>query len=144
MTVPADSGSVPGFDGSIEPLSDFPNGDLSNGTNSFPTDGSISGISLSQEVESASIAPPTAGPTLNIPAQSRYIGAGFVTRAANGEGFLLTNRSGKVLAHLKAEASVDLAKHIGKSVGLHGKRYFDTAVQKDRIEVSGLESVRLK
>lgn len=144
MTVPTDSESVPGFDGSVGQSSDFPIGDLSTGTNSFPTGGSISGISLSQEMESASIAPPTAGPTLNIPAQSRFIGAGFITRAANGDGFLLTNRSGKVLAHLKADASVDLAKHIGKSVGLHGKRYFDTAVQKDRIEVSGLESVRLK
>ena len=85
-------------------------------------------------------------PELGLNRTSRYIGAGIVTRAAGGKGprFVLTSGSGKVLAHLYPDSSVNLEKRVGKSVGLHGKRFYDDKAGADRIEVSGLEEVKLR
>ena len=82
----------------------------------------------------------------NVPASSRFIGAGFVKRITVDDqpGYILTTPSGKVLARLQADGAVDLEQHVGKSVGLQGKRWFDDAVKSDRIEVSGLEPIRIR
>lgn len=83
---------------------------------------------------------------LTVPAGSRYVGAGFIARGT-GEGdpkYLLRTQSGKILAHLQPKDSIDLESMIGKSVGLHGTRFFDDKIKADRIEVSGLEAVRLR
>lgn len=81
-----------------------------------------------------------------IPPGSRYIGAGYLIRGTGEDPseYLLATKSGRVLAHLKPENSVDLESRIGQAVGLHGKRYYDDTIKSDRIEVSGLEPVRLR
>ncbi|MCR9199512.1 MAG: SH3 domain-containing protein [Planctomycetaceae bacterium] len=82
----------------------------------------------------------------NVPANSKYIGAGFLQRGAgeNSNEYLLTSPSGKVLARVTPDKNVDMEKYVGTSVGLQGKRWFDPQVKTDRIEVSGLEPVRIR
>lgn len=82
----------------------------------------------------------------SVPPSSRYVGAGLLSRGTgtNDSEYLLTSPAGKVLAHLQPDGDVDLEQHVGQSVGLHGKRYFDPAVNSDRIEVGGLESIRIR
>ncbi len=105
-------------------------------------DTSTSASSMSPVSNSALIIP---GSNSQISPSSRYIGAGIVQRnSSTGEGYILATPAGKVLAHLQPDGNVDLEQHLGQSVGLQGKRYFDSEVKHDRIEVSGLESIRLK
>lgn len=75
-----------------------------------------------------------------------YVGAGYVQRgtADEGAGYLLLSNAGKVLAHLKSDGTVDLEKHVGHAVGLKGNRYFDKSLETDRIDVTGLESVKIR
>lgn len=103
-------------------------------------EGTIASVSQSSSPELQ-----TGTPDLKIPPRSRYVGAGFVTLDSSGDGdaFVLTSPNGRVLAHLVSD-SVDLKQQLGQSVGLHGKRYFDPKLNRDRIEVSGVEPVRLK
>ena len=79
-------------------------------------------------------------------ANSKYIGAGFLQRGAGEQSneYLLTSPSGKVLARVTPDGDVDMEKYVGTSVGLQGKRWFDPEVKTDRIEVSGLEPVRIR
>ena len=82
----------------------------------------------------------------NIPRNNKYIGAGFLQRSASAEqkDFLLMSPTGKVLARVTPDDGVNLDEFIGKSVGLQGKRWFDPTIKSDRIEVSGLEPVRIR
>ena len=82
----------------------------------------------------------------NIPIDSKYIGAGFLQRSVGDSktAYLLTSPSGRVLAHLKADESVDLESYVGRSVGLKGSRWFDDQIKSDYIEVSELEEVRIR
>ncbi len=127
--------------------------------NSFPPSEYSSSFGDSMPIPEANIPFPastvsaqTSGPSLVIPGSnskispsSRYIGAGYVQReSGNGDSYILVTPAGKVLAHLQADDSVNLEENVGKSVGLQGKRYFDAEVQRDRIEVSGLEPIRLR
>ena len=124
-------------------------GPSATGPRSFNADGAIP---QPAEVNSAptsteSFADFAAGSEVpNIPANSRYIGAGQITRGTGeyASKFLLTSPSGKILAQLDPDESVDLESHVGEAVGLHGSRYYDDQIKVDRIEVSGLESVRLR
>lgn len=86
------------------------------------------------------------GGSVFVAESSKYIGAGFLQRAASGKKneFVLTNQTGKVLARLTPDSSVNLEKFVGQSVGLQGKRWFDPEVKTDRIEVSKLEAVRIR
>lgn len=80
-------------------------------------------------------------------ARSRYIGAGIIARPAGDPAsaeFVLTTPSGRVLAHLQPDEGVDLESYVGKEVGLHGSRWYKDEIQSDYIEVSGLESVRIR
>lgn len=109
---------------------------------STPVASAPNGTSVAQN-EVAGSGPPSA---LNIPPNSRYIGAGFLQRSAGDSesAYLLTSPTGKVLAHLKADDSVDLEKYVGRSVGLRGSRWFDPEIKGDYIEVSELEEVRIR
>ncbi len=79
------------------------------------------------------------------PQQTAFVGAGYVQRGITAESeYVLMSPAGKILAHLNPEQSVDLESHIGQSVGLKGKRFFDSELSKDRINVSGLQRVRLR
>lgn len=79
------------------------------------------------------------------PQQTAFVGAGFVQRGITSESeYVLMSPAGKILAHLSPSQSVDLEPHIGQSVGLKGKRFFDSELSKDRIDVSGLQRVRLR
>ncbi|HAD62209.1 MAG TPA: hypothetical protein DCG12_23475, partial [Planctomycetaceae bacterium] len=70
---------------------------------------------------------------LNIPARSRYIGAGYLRKGTTPEApWLLTTKSGKVLAQLTPDPSVNLDEQEGQAVGLHGSRYFDEKIKTDR------------
>ncbi|MEQ9408032.1 MAG: hypothetical protein RIK87_09915 [Fuerstiella sp.] len=82
----------------------------------------------------------------NISATSRYIGAGYLQRGVGEDeaDYVLMSPSGKILAHVVPDKGVDLESHVGKSVGLQGARYFDESIRTDRIEVSGLELVRIR
>lgn len=74
-----------------------------------------------------------------------FVGAGFVQRGITSESeYVLMSPAGKVLAHLTPDQTVDLEEHIGQSVGVKGKRFFDESVETDRINVSGLQRVRLR
>lgn len=74
---------------------------------------------------------------------SRYVGAGIVQKMPEG-GYVLTSSSGKRLARLEGNASVVLEEFIGKSVGLHGKRWYRDDIGSDFIEVTGLELVQIR
>lgn len=78
---------------------------------------------------------------------NRYVGAGIVQRTAGTDGtdqFVLTSPTGKVLAHLKARENVSFQPYVGQQVGLHGSRSYRDELQSDLIEVSGLETVRIR
>ena len=87
-------------------------------------------------------------PTFNIPANSRYIGAGILKKSVGDDGqshYELASPSGRTLARVEAkDSTVDLESHVGQSIGLHGSRWFKDDIKSDYIEVSGLEQVRLK
>jgi hypothetical protein len=105
-------------------------------------------MNASMTTPSAPATTAQASQTINIPAGSRYIGAGILTRsdAQNGSsGYVLTNSAGKILAHVAPSGSdINLDSHVGQQVGLHGTRYFKDDIKSDYIEVSGLEQVRLR
>ncbi|MCH2201574.1 MAG: hypothetical protein MK102_06375 [Fuerstiella sp.] len=73
----------------------------------------------------------------------RYVGAGIIQRLPEG-GYVLTSSEGRKLAKLEATDSVALAEFVGKSVGLHGKRWYRDDIGGDFIEVSGLDPVRIR
>ncbi|MCH2211189.1 MAG: hypothetical protein MK110_07790 [Fuerstiella sp.] len=73
----------------------------------------------------------------------RYVGAGIVQRLPDG-GYILTSSSGRKLAKLEPTDSVALEEFVGKSVGLHGKRWYRDDIGGDFIEVSGLDPVRIR
>jgi hypothetical protein len=80
-------------------------------------------------------------------ARSRYVGAGIIAQSADDSiesAYVLKSTAGQVLAHLKPNEDVDLESYVGKSVGLHGSRWFKDDIQSDYIEVSGLEQVQLR
>lgn len=82
-----------------------------------------------------------------ISAASRYVGAGLVQRSSipkDGSEFVLVSPTGKILAHLSSDGNVNLEEYVGKAVGLHGKRSYNTEIKSDTIEVSGLEPVRIR
>ena len=88
---------------------------------------------------------PSSAPTTGTAEQTAFVGAGFVQRGITSESeYVLMSPAGKILAHLSPSQSVDLEPHIGQSVGLKGKRFFDSELSKDRIDVSGLQRVRLR
>jgi hypothetical protein len=79
--------------------------------------------------------------------RNRYVGAGIIVRAEEADGeapYRLTSPTGKVLAHVKPDEGVDVESFVGKSVGLHGSRWFEDKVKSDYISVSGLEPVQLR
>ena len=118
---------------------------LSPFTNSFTIPLETAPGTLTQNGEASAVTVSSSQPKLHVPSQSRYIGAGFIRRGTTPQApWLLTTRRGKVLAQLTADASVNLEEQEGQAVGLHGSRYFDDRIKTDRIEVSGLERVRLK
>ncbi len=82
----------------------------------------------------------------NSPSTGQYVGAGYVQRGAGDteSPYLLTSPDGKLLAHLKPDSTVNLEQYVGRSVGLKGKRWFDGTVKSDRIDVTGLEEVRIR
>ena len=96
--------------------------------------------------DSSVVASNDATGSLELPENSKYIGAGFLQRDVGGKAneFVLTTEAGKVLARLTPEESVNLEQFVGQSVGLQGKRWFDPEVKTDRIEVSNLERVRIR
>ena len=78
--------------------------------------------------------------------QNRFIGAGIVQRAADGEsasGFVLMTPSGRILADLKPTGNVRLEEFIGQQVGVQGSRWSEKE-KRDIIEVSSLEAVRIR
>ncbi|MEZ6063871.1 MAG: SH3 domain-containing protein [Planctomycetaceae bacterium] len=86
-------------------------------------------------------------PSLNIPASSRYIGAGILQRSAASEGetqYVLATPSGRVLAHVAQKGDVDLESYVGQSVGLYGSRQYRSDLKSDFIEASGLEAVKIR
>ena len=89
---------------------------------------------------SVALAPPNSIGT------GHYVGAGYVQRGAGDteSPYLLTSPDGKLLAHLKPNGTIDLEQYVGRSVGLTGKRWFDGSVKSDRIDVTGLEEVRIR
>lgn len=136
------------------------------GPTTFPSELTIPEISLTQNWQSGVIAAPSVEsavsglpvvasteptPSSTNPAgsptseQVAFVGAGFVQRGITSESeYVLMSPAGKILAHLSPGQSVDLEPHIGQSVGLKGKRFFDSELSKDRIDVSGLQRVRLR
>lgn len=113
-----------------------------------------SGVIAAPSVETAVSGLPTlasSGSSSNAPSGTNsteklsFVGAGFVQRGITAESeYVLMSPAGKILAHLSPSKSVDLESHIGQSVGLKGKRFFDSELSKDRINVSGLQRVRLR
>lgn len=151
--IPTDGSSFDAFEGTFSSSQSTASTEFTGGFgNAIPIpeanmpfaagDISASTSAMSPVSNSALIIP---GSNSQISPSSRYIGAGIVQRdSSSGEGYILATPTGKVLAHLQPDGNVDLEQHVGQSVGLQGKRYFDSEVKRDRIEVSGLESIRLK
>ena len=83
--------------------------------------------------------PPTGGIARN----SRYVGAGII-RSLPGGDFVLESSAGRQLARLQGTDSVDLEEFLGRSVGLHGQRWYREDLKSDFIEVTGLEPVRIR
>lgn len=103
----------------------------------------VNGLPLVASTESSPGDPNSGG--LATTEKVAFVGAGFVQRGITSESeYVLMSPAGKILAHLSAGQSVDLEPHIGQSVGLKGKRFFDSEVSTDRINVSGLQRVRLR
>ena len=78
--------------------------------------------------------------------QNRFVGAGIVQKAENGEagaGYVLMAPSGKILADLKPTGNVRLEDFVGQQVGVQGSRWSEKE-KRDIIEVSALESVRIR
>ena len=74
---------------------------------------------------------------------NRYIGAGIVRRSPQG-GYVLASSSGRKLAALEGSDTVVLEEFLGKSVGLHGKRWHRDDIDSDYIQITGLEIVRIR
>ena len=109
----------------------------------FPTPGAnFPGLPAAPSVASVS----ASSGVLALPSTGGYSGAGLVQRGAENTDspYLLTSPDGKLLAHLKPESGVDLEQYVGRSVGLHGKRWFDDSINSDRIQVTGLSEVQLR
>ena len=109
----------------------------------FPTpDANFPGMPVTPSVASAI----ASNGVLTLPSTGGYSGAGLVQRGAENTDspYLLTSPDGKLLAHLKPESGVDLEQYVGRSVGLHGKRWFDDSISSDRIQVTGLSEVQLR
>ena len=89
---------------------------------------------------------PVTGSGSNTPSLESYVGAGYIQEGAPGTDspFLLTAPDGKLLAHVKPKDGVSLEEFVGRSVGLIGTRKYDDTINSDRIEVTGLNEVRIK
>ncbi|MEZ6124335.1 MAG: hypothetical protein R3C49_14350 [Planctomycetaceae bacterium] len=131
------SSPIPGFQEGTVPL---PSTESFSGINSIAGNMPGSGVLLNPSGSDSVI-----GAMSPLPS-NQYVGAGYLQRSANsgGNDYVLTNPAGKILAHVFASGSVDLEQHVGQSVGLLGSRTFDSQLKTDRIDVSGLEAVRVR
>ena len=82
-------------------------------------------------------------PPTGVSPASQYIGAGIVRRLPEG-GYVLTSPNGRRLAKLEDTESIRLEEFVGRSVGLHGKRWYRDDISSDYIQVMGLEPVRIR
>ena len=76
-------------------------------------------------------------------AQNRFVGAGIVQKATEGNAYVLMAPSGKILADLKPIGNVSLEEFVGQQVGVQGSRWSEKE-KRDIIEVSALEAVRIR
>ena len=76
-------------------------------------------------------------------AQNRFVGAGIVQKASEGNAYVLMAPSGKILADLKPTGNVSLEEFVGQQVGVQGSRWSEKE-KRDIIEVSALEAVRIR
>jgi hypothetical protein len=75
--------------------------------------------------------------------QNRFVGAGIVQKATEGNAYVLMAPSGKILADLKPTGNVSLEEFVGQQVGVQGSRWSEKE-KRDIIEVSALEAVRIR
>ncbi|MEX0715202.1 MAG: SH3 domain-containing protein [Planctomycetaceae bacterium] len=77
-----------------------------------------------------------------------FDGAGIVQRVAGSPpgrpSHVLLAPDGRLLAYLQAEPGIDLDRHVGREMGLHGERGFRAELGTDLLRVRALAPVRLK
>ncbi len=77
-----------------------------------------------------------------------FDGAGIVQRAATtfpgAPRHVLLRPSGEILAYLQSVPGINLEQHVGRSMGVVGKRQFREDLQSDFIVVQNMAPVRLK
>jgi len=78
---------------------------------------------------------------------ARFDSAGIIQRAATtypgAPRHVLVTPNGRVLAYLQAERGVNLDQHLGRAMGVYGKRWRRPDLQTDLIRVHNLTPVRL-
>lgn len=136
---PAGAGAV------IPPATGATNSPL--GASSLSPNGPAEGLAMAEDptksaaASSAGTGKPGAPPRV-------FDGAGIIQKTANTipgvPNFVLMSPSGRVLAYLKPIDGLDLTKHLGQAMGLHGDRSYRKELNNDLIVVRSLQPVQLR